>query len=122
MEVKNLLPPLKMPLNTGFSSDLVEVEVKSIKILMHHYIPRLNVCFFAIAIISLLVFYFWCYTFWTMQRYVFLLIDTNNLGEIDLRWYRFRPFLSLEPSPQPDWRGMALFLSNTYLKRLWAIW
>ena len=32
-----------------------------------------------------------------MQRYDFLLIYANNLGEIYLNWYRFRPFLSLEP-------------------------
>ena len=32
-----------------------------------------------------------------MQRYDFLLIYANNLGEIYLKWYRFRPFLSLEP-------------------------
>ena len=32
-----------------------------------------------------------------MQRYNKLLIQTNILGEIYLKWYRFRPFLSLEP-------------------------
>ena len=57
----------------------------------------LNVLFFAIVAISLLVFYFWCNTFRTMQRYNKLLIQTNILGEIYLKWYRFRPFLWLEP-------------------------
>jgi hypothetical protein len=32
-----------------------------------------------------------------MQRYNKLLIQTNILGEIYLKWYRFRPFLWLEP-------------------------
>ena len=33
-----------------------------------------------------------------MQRYDFLLKYANNLGEIYIKWYRFRPFISLEQS------------------------